>query len=108
MMATAEHVYSIEESKGVDDLGAFCPLTGLQGVLLRHRDANELAESYSTYLEMPLPVELRRRYFQKPIAEYYCHASGLRWYSPTKLGESDFYEFLGGFAWYYDTQTWDK
>ena len=90
------------------DLGNQCPLTGQTGMVLRRREAAELARSYEIYSRMPLPKHLQSRYFKAQIIEYYNPGSGLRWYSPTLLGQSEFYEYLGTFPGYYSSETWDK
>jgi hypothetical protein len=57
---------------------------------------------------MPLTDELKSKYFTHPIQEYYCSESGLRWYEPSRLGDSDFYEHLSTFPSYYNPGSWDK
>lgn len=57
-----------------------------------------------------MPFDLVEKYFTQPVHEYQCDQSGLRWYAPSRLGESDFYEWLAReFPWYYSpVPTWDK
>lgn len=86
-----------------------CPVTGLLGKQTRRMAPRELVALYDTYLGKALPEQLASRYFTQSISEYTCAESGLRWYSPAKIGDSDFYEFLGkSFDWYYQTTRWDK
>jgi SAM-dependent methyltransferase len=85
-----------------------CPLTGLPGRKLRCRLPDELADCYHTYFGHALPEDLVSRYF-KPIQEYENSTSGLRWFSPARLAEQDFYEYLAlTYRWYYNHETWDK
>lgn len=92
----------------VPDIGNRCPLTGQPGIVLRRREPSDLVASYEAYLDVQLPELLQTRYFSSAIAEYHCAESGLRWYSPTLLGGSDFYEYLETFPWYYGGESWDK
>ena len=75
---------------------------------MRRRTADDLIDSYAKYVEMPLSEHLKSRYFPGDITEFHCLESDLRWFSPTPLGDSDFYEHLGTFPGYYDSETWDK
>ena len=86
-----------------------CPLTGKKGVALRIRSSSELAASYATHFGAPLPDATVSKYFTGDITEYYCEASGLRWYSPAVLGDGDYYATLAGlYSWYYNPASWDK
>lgn len=87
----------------------YCPITGLLGKQTRRMEPHQLVGLYETYLGKALPEKLAQRYFKQSISEYTCTESGLRWYSPAEIGDSDFYEFLGSsFDWYYQTPRWDK
>jgi SAM-dependent methyltransferase len=94
--------------RNLNDIGDRCPLTGDLGMALRRRSAHELIASYAAYSGMPLPTSLQTPYFPGAVTEYYCAKSNLKWYSPTVLGGSDFYEHLARFPNYYDAETWDK
>lgn len=85
-----------------------CPITGKPGRPLRTRQPEELFQAYNDYCKFPLTPELKQKYFTDPVTEYFCKASGLRWYSPCRLGESDFYERLSSFPDYYNPGSWDK
>ncbi|MEZ5384378.1 MAG: methyltransferase domain-containing protein [Prosthecobacter sp.] len=85
-----------------------CPLTGVSGRALRTRQPEELFDAYATHCRFPLTNTLREKYFRKPITEYFAATSGLRWYSPCRLGDSDFYEHLSSFPDYYNPASWDK
>jgi 2-polyprenyl-3-methyl-5-hydroxy-6-metoxy-1,4-benzoquinol methylase len=85
-----------------------CPITGKPGRSLRTRQPEELFQAYNDYCKFPLTAELKQKYFTDPVTEYFCKASGLRWYSPCRLGESDFYERLSSFPHYYNPGSWDK
>ena len=62
-----------------------CPLTGSPGRKLRLRLPDELADCYRTYFRHALPEVFVQKYFQQPVQEYECPASGLRWFSPAML-----------------------
>jgi 2-polyprenyl-3-methyl-5-hydroxy-6-metoxy-1,4-benzoquinol methylase len=86
-----------------------CPLTGKPGTLLRRKSAEEIFSSYASYCGRELPLEFKSRYFSATVEEYYSSQSGLRWYSPDILGDSDYYATLSSiYPWYYNTDTWDK
>ncbi|WP_395736466.1 class I SAM-dependent methyltransferase [Prosthecobacter sp.] len=85
-----------------------CPLTGAAGQALRTRQPDELFGAYATYCRFPLTEALREKYFREPVTEYFAAESGLRWYSPSRLGDSDFYERLSSFPDYYNPASWDK
>lgn len=85
-----------------------CPLTDVPGRALRTRQPEELFDAYATHCRFPLTNELREKYFREPITEYSAATSGLRWYSPCRLGDSDFYEHLSSFPDYYNPASWDK
>ena len=89
---------------------ALCPITGAAGVLRRVRSGRDIVASYLAYHGQVVPAELAAKYFTQTIEERQCAASGLRWYTPARLGESDFYEWLAAaFPWYYSSEpTWDK
>jgi 2-polyprenyl-3-methyl-5-hydroxy-6-metoxy-1,4-benzoquinol methylase len=93
-----------------NELGhSLCPISGATGHVVRQRESWELAAAYETFLGKPLPEEMIDKYFRGPISEYYSPDSGLRWYDPCHLGDSDFYETLASlFDWYYQSETWDK
>lgn len=76
---------------------------------MRVRDPEELAASYGTYLRACLPENLVRKYFKEPITEYFSGVSGLRWYSPSHLGDGEYYSALNSlYNWYYNPGSWDK
>jgi SAM-dependent methyltransferase len=86
-----------------------CPLTGKPGRLLRRRKPAELAESYANYLGAALPSHLVEKYFSSDIEEYQSESSGLRWYSPSNLGDGEYYSTLAKiYPWYYSPGSWDK
>lgn len=86
-----------------------CLLTGETGRLLRVRSAAKLVASYQDFLGLELPLPLIKKYFRHDIYEFQCDKSGLRWYSPALLGESDLYEYLSDhIEWYYAAGAWDK
>lgn len=88
---------------------ARCPLTGLPGRLLRKKTAAELFGLYESYHRCALPADFKQRYFSAEVSEYYSPESGLRWYSPDLLGDSDYYGTLARiYPWYYNSETWDK
>ena len=88
---------------------SFCPLTGEEGVVRRTRTADELASSYASYHGRALPRQLVEKYFTKTVREFECSVSGLRWFDPASMGETDLYEWLSSsFDWYYSSETWDK
>ncbi len=70
--------------------------------------SERLIRQYEHYYQITLPGTLIDRYFQSTIHRWRCAQCGLQWFSPTLLGEGDFYEFLGSFPWYYWGDTWDK
>lgn len=85
-----------------------CPITRKVGKLLRTKEPNELFEAYSTISKIELTKAIKDKYFKKSVSELYSPASDLRWYHPSKLGESDFYEQLSTSPYYYNLETWDK
>jgi len=86
-----------------------CPLTGHPGRAIRIRQPDELFSSFGSYYGKSLPEHLRTKYFTQPVYEFESRHSGLRWYRPAKLGDSDFYGKLAElFEWYYLGDTWDK
>ncbi len=86
-----------------------CPITGNPGVVVRSRKPQELADAYRDMLGKDLPLALREKYFRSQVSELYCRESGLRWYSPCLLADSDLYETLGEqHDWYYEADSWDK
>ena len=85
-----------------------CILCGQLGVPQRRRSAEELAGSYLTYLGQCLPNDIRIKYFCTYSIEYICDSCGVRYYTPSIVGEGDFYAALGEmFDWYYQG-GWDK
>lgn len=89
--------------------GDHCLLTGKPGRLLRKRSAADLVNSYRDFVGLELPASLVQKYFHHEIGEYQSDESGLRWYYPAFLGESDFYEYLSeNIEWYYTAGAWDK
>lgn len=86
-----------------------CLITQKSGTPIQSMEGSELAALYQSYYNQKLPDSLVVKYFQKTITEYSCPSSGLIWFTPAFLGESDFYETLGSiFPWYYQAETWDK
>ena len=86
-----------------------CPLTGEKGRVRRMRTAHELASSYESYHGRALPRQLVEKYFRGTVCEFECKVSGLRWFEPAIMGETDLYEWLSSsFDWYYSQETWDK
>ena len=86
-----------------------CPLTGLAGKPGRRFSPETLVRLHEQYMGAPLPPGLQAKYFTRPVQEYDCAESGLRWYSPGATADGDYYEFLGRtFPWYYDPNRWDK
>src|SRR4051812_157844 len=85
-----------------------CPITGKNGRALRLRTPEQLREALQQYSRMPLSDDLAAKYLTQPVTEYYSVESGLRWYSPCRLGEADLYEHLATFPKYYNPGCWDK
>lgn len=56
-----------------------------------------------------MSAPLTAKYFTGGISEWTCHRSGVRWYTPARVAEGDFYEFLGQtYPWYYAENRWDQ
>ena len=90
-------------------MNSLCPITRSKGRLLRTRQPEELFSSYEQYLGAPLPQEFYSLYFKEAIQEYESDLSGLRWYTPSLLGNGDYYAALAGtYSWYYNPGSWDK
>lgn len=82
-------------------------MSGAPGAVTQTRRGRELADAYQDYLGKALPANLRRKYFQEDYTQYDCAESGLRWYYPMRVADSDLYEYLGtSFDWYYE-DSWD-
>jgi SAM-dependent methyltransferase len=90
-------------------INLLCPITQAKGHLLRTRKPDELFSSYERYLGAPLPQEFYSLYFKEAIYEYESDVSGLRWYTPSLLGNGDYYAALARtYSWYYNPASWDK
>ncbi len=91
------------------NLQSNCPLTGSPGHILRTRTPEQLIALYSSYLGGNVPVHILKKYLRNQVSEFYSSTGGIRWYSPTELGEGDYYEALSmTFKWYYGSESWDK
>jgi SAM-dependent methyltransferase len=67
-----------------------------------------MIRQYEHYYQVTLPSDLIERYFHSTINRWSCRECGLQWFTPTPLGEGDFYEFLSRYPWYYWEDSWDK
>jgi O-methyltransferase len=109
VISPVENIKSNPTFENIATSPDLCPITGKAGVLLSERDPNELFNAYETYFGTALPKFLKEKYFNQIIFEYQSAESGLRWFSPSIVGESDFYEILGSiYPWYYRDEAWDK
>jgi SAM-dependent methyltransferase len=85
-----------------------CPLSGAEGVCVATRSREDLVWSYERFFGLKLSNEIQDKYFPSIVNRWWSPSSGLEWYSPTRMGASDFYEVLGTLPWYYSPETWDK
>lgn len=85
-----------------------CPLCRKEGFLLRQMAPADLQKLYSNYSKIPLSKSLAQKYLTETVSENECKDCLLRWYTPGKLGESDFYEHLSSSPGYYNPNSWDK
>jgi SAM-dependent methyltransferase len=86
-----------------------CLLCSGPGKLFRERAGSDLVQSYSQYLGAPLPEPIASHYFKETAQEYWCGTCNLRWYTPDRLGDSDYYAALAKtYSWYYRGVVWDK
>ena len=87
---------------------SICPISNSSGEILRLKKPCDLFESYSRINKINLSLDLKNKYFTETITEFHSKNSDLRWYSPCRLGDSDFYEELSKNPHYYSFETWDK
>lgn len=86
-----------------------CPLCGKKGKRLRCKSSSEILKLYESYLGKPFPVERFPVPLDETIVEYKCLSDALVWYSPSKLGDGEYYSALTKtYSWYYNPESWDK
>jgi hypothetical protein len=85
-----------------------CPITGRRGYERRRLSTTEIVNLYAKWFNITVSRSLQEKYFAHDLVEFECKTSGLRWYEPAKMGESDYYEVLESLPWYYNSLGWDK